>query len=459
MSDSWVPPKGKRSVAPGSSLTRALLARKSGRLPGKGPRHIREFYSFRCEYRVTSRFSMAKDVTDNFKPPSVDSEERGKVTVEGNNVTVERPSTQSSEAHKWIGQEAPAKEWDCVLIYDEANDSYTLEKLESVLTLKHQPRTTINEPPPSASSNKHSVTYNWSNEERGSNAGGHDDDAEGDDYFEEILPDALKQEEEEEEEEGEEGEVLPLPPRPATKAPIKPIPTPKPTYVHEKLPPKPIAHPPAPIPAIKPTPAQPPPPTSASLLKAPPKPVPLPRGKKSKREPEPAPPTSASNHLSDADEEDLQFGKPAKRARQSPPRSRGLALPSASTAAFIPPAPAPGPTTPVEPIDVAEESEEDEEWDEVAAVGKAVDIQDDFDVFGDATGAADGGEEIGMDELERELNMHMDEEEEEEDFLAAVVEEAPPARGAPLSLSQLSELAAATYVSDDYSSSEESDED
>ncbi|KAG6853589.1 hypothetical protein C0991_002995 [Blastosporella zonata] len=451
MSDSWVPPKGKRAVAAGPSLTRALHARQGG--AGRS-RHIRDFYSFRY----------------NFKPPSVDADERGKVIVQASNVTVERPSTQSSESHRWIGKEAPAKEWDCVLIYDEASDqSFTLEKLESVLTLKHQPRTSASEAlAPAASPTKHAVTHSSRQDTNSVHPDEDADaDADGDDYFEEILPDSLK----EEEEEGEEGEVIPLPlppppppvatkparvkatpvQAPVAKAPIKPIPAPAPTPVPTKVPAKPP--PPAPIP-IKATPA--PPPVSPPIPKTRPKPVPLPRGKKHKRE-EPPVPAPTSHHLSDADEEDLQFGRPAKRARPSPPPSRGgggLALPSASTAAFIPPAPAPAP--PVQPIEVGSESEEDEEWDEVAAVGKTVEIEDDFDIFGDAVEAGD--EDNGMDELERELNMHMDEDEEDEDFLAAVVEEAPPSRGAPMSLKELA--ASATYGSDEeYSSSDESDED
>ena len=42
------------------------------------------------------------------------------------------------------GEEKPAKEWDCVLIYDEATQTFTLEKLDSLVNLnfdgKAQPR-------------------------------------------------------------------------------------------------------------------------------------------------------------------------------------------------------------------------------------------------------------------------------------------------------------------------------
>ena len=42
------------------------------------------------------------------------------------------------------GDEKPAKEWDCVLIYDEEKQTFTLEKLDSLVNLnfdgKAQPR-------------------------------------------------------------------------------------------------------------------------------------------------------------------------------------------------------------------------------------------------------------------------------------------------------------------------------
>ncbi len=43
------------------------------------------------------------------------------------------------------GEEKPAKEWECVLIYDEATQTFTLEKLDSLVNLnfdgKALPRT------------------------------------------------------------------------------------------------------------------------------------------------------------------------------------------------------------------------------------------------------------------------------------------------------------------------------
>ena len=188
-----------------------------------------------------------------------------------------------------------------------------------------------------------------------------------------------------------------------------------------------------------------------------PKTAPPQRGKKSKREPEPSAP---SQHVvSDADEE-LEFGKPAKRARQSPP-SEGLALPGSSSSVYVPPPPLPPSTAPLS------ESEE-EEWDEVAAVDKnnADNMEDNFDIFGEAAAAPTnaGPQDIEMDAFERELNLQM--EESDEDFLADAVEPEgegeEPSGGMPISLTQLAAGAngGAGYASEDeYSSSDDSDDD
>ncbi|KAG6829695.1 hypothetical protein H0H92_003813 [Tricholoma furcatifolium] len=487
MSDASVLPAGRRNVHLGASFTRAITARRSGSTaPAKKPLHPREFYSVRCKRFHPLCLDLGLGKADNFRPPSVDEGGRGRVIVDSSNVTIERPSTQSSESHRWLGTEKPAKEWDCILIYDEANESYTLEKLESVVTLTHQPRLTINEAPAKQTSTPVEIADELERElletvvdpaRKGKAAVTKADDVDVEDYFDEIVPDDRREEEEE-----EEGEVVQTPPRsapiklarakpaspplpPPTRSPVKPAPAPTKAAARPKLPAKPSPAPAPIVPVAKPTPAPappPPPPTSASTAPAPkprPKPVPVPRAKKQKREPEPVP--SSYHHLSDADEEVLDFGKPTKRARLSPPRSQGLALPSASTAAFMPPALA-LPTAPPAPVEVGSESEE--EWDQVATVGeeaKTVDTDDDYDIFGDAAGAGDDTMDIGMDELERELNLHMDEEDgedEEEDFLASVVEEAPPSRGAPVSLKELAN--GAPYASDDdYSSSDDSDDD
>lgn len=51
-STSWMPPQGKYQVTVGTSLRRALKARKEGGTPpATNPKRIpdKDFYSFRCE--------------------------------------------------------------------------------------------------------------------------------------------------------------------------------------------------------------------------------------------------------------------------------------------------------------------------------------------------------------------------------------------------------------------------
>ncbi|RDB19562.1 hypothetical protein Hypma_013385 [Hypsizygus marmoreus] len=447
MSNSWMPPAGRRNVDVGSSLSRALKARK-GDAPPQRARHVRDFYSFRY----------------NFKPSSIDPGERGKISIkkgkEHSTVEVERPGIQPGDAFMFTGQETQAKEWDCVLIYDDVSDTYTLEKLDSYVTLKYDRKASAEHtdspaaPTPPVQPSKPD-TKDDQEPERSADA---DVDADGDfdADFEEIIPTSIARREEEEE---DEDPVITVPPTPKEPKPARDV----------KVLSQPLAPPPAPAvaPAPKPAPAQKLIPTlpvprprqsAASTTKS--KPVPLPRAKKHKRDPEPV---ALSNYLSDADEEDLEFGKPAKRARPSPP-SNDLALPSVSASVYTPPPPVVRqPSPPPPPAAVLSESEE--EWDEVAAVGnvKGTETEDDFDIFGDAAGAeaeGEGGEDIDVNELEREINLQMDED-SDEDFLAAVVEEAPtslPARGGPISLKELA--GGAAYASEDeYSSSDESDDD
>ncbi|KAG5734525.1 hypothetical protein E4T56_gene4344 [Termitomyces sp. T112] len=220
--------------------------------------------------------------------------------------------------------------------------------------------------------------------------------------------------------------------KPSTKL-SKPIPTPIST--------------PAPAPPKASKPLQPPPPSSAPLAtltravrptlvpppssapavpasKPQPNPVPLLR-KKHKRERDPAPPasgsTSASHHFFDTEEEDLQFENPTKRARSS--QGPGLALPGASAATF-PVSATVLSVAAAETMEVGSESDDDV-WDEVAVVGKTVETEDKFDISGGAARTTDDAEDINMDKLEREINMHMDEagddDDEDDDFLAAVV--------------------------------------
>ncbi|KAG5635110.1 hypothetical protein H0H81_012430 [Sphagnurus paluster] len=555
MSD-WMPPKGRRSVTVGHSLTRALNARKlKGAAPAPKALHLKDFHSFRCAL-----------------PPSVDPGERGKIVVKKisdsmTNVIVERPSTQG-EPHQWTGSETPAKEYDCVLIYDEVSDTYTLEKLDSQMTLTHQHRPiplestpTPTPAPPASSSSTSSVssrrqtqTFKYEDElerelvaaveaepDEDADAIGEDDDE--DDDFDEIIAKVVSEPTPVKKGKGKMRvkeeiptvEITPPAPAPAPKqkpppkpkqkppravktlprppVPVPPSPTPAPAPTASRvavpaptpshvavpaptptvqkpprpttssLPPRPAGLPPRPITTPVPVPAPAPPAAPPARMPAAPGPrakVPLPR-KKPKREPDP-PIDPAQLYVQRdfvvapiAETEVLEFGRPAKRARASPPpvapMMSGLALPSASSGGFSLPAAPVVVSAFAEPDDPGHEtgSESEEEWDEVDPVAAAnMNPEDDFDIFGDALGDgdadadADAREDIDLNDLERELNLQMDdEEEEEEDFLVGVVEEAPVSRGPPMSFSDLAVAGVGLGVDsdDEFSSSEDDSED
>ncbi|KZS98057.1 hypothetical protein SISNIDRAFT_547066 [Sistotremastrum niveocremeum HHB9708] len=129
----WLPSAGGRHpVDLGPSLVRALKAR-SGAPPPKQPKNKfpnNDFYSFRY----------------TFKPDSVDESKQGSIEAKssskeaGTSFRLERPSTQSDESHAFSGTVQPAKDWECVLIYDEENGTFTLEKLDSSVTWNYEGR-------------------------------------------------------------------------------------------------------------------------------------------------------------------------------------------------------------------------------------------------------------------------------------------------------------------------------
>ncbi|KAK7051335.1 hypothetical protein VNI00_004835 [Paramarasmius palmivorus] len=137
----WTPAPGRHKVNIGSSLGRALKARKSGPPPQKRSNlPDRDFYSLRY----------------NFKPSSIDSSKPGSIQVKRNkdvtnsSIIVEHPISQANEVHVYKGREEPAKEWACVLIFDEETGGYTLEKIDSFVALEHVERraASVSEPTP-----------------------------------------------------------------------------------------------------------------------------------------------------------------------------------------------------------------------------------------------------------------------------------------------------------------------
>ncbi|KAF8966497.1 hypothetical protein BDZ97DRAFT_687369 [Flammula alnicola] len=243
-----------------------------------------------------------------------------------------------------------------------------------------------------------------------------------------------------------------------------------------------------------PTKAQPPPPavtaSAAAPAPAPPKAKPAqPKTKKAK----PAAPPSTSY----PDEEVIEFGKPAKRARPSPPQQPppaptpaapvSLSLPGGSTPSFAPPpapvsskpsastsrnVPAPAPPLAVAPSSPqmvqSDSSDDEEDWEQVPTATPVISQpQPDYelaleeDIFGDgfADADAEGGEEIDVNAFEQELNEQMGES--DDDFLAAAVSPEPEQQQTrqPISLNRLASGADAADSEDDYTSSEDSDED
>lgn len=99
----WMPATGLHTVSLGSSLSRALKARKGGVPPKRSNLPDRDFYSFRCESSSSRHSQIAEFLyTDNFKPESIDPDRPGSVEVrrgkDSTSVTLERPSTQVSYA-------------------------------------------------------------------------------------------------------------------------------------------------------------------------------------------------------------------------------------------------------------------------------------------------------------------------------------------------------------------------
>jgi hypothetical protein len=261
-----------------------------------------------------------------------------------------------------------------------------------------------------------------------------DADGEPDDELEEILPlsqNARKEEEEEEEE--EEGIVV-------APAPAPPRPPPKTKSGRSS----------------KPNPARRE--SNAATKSKPPNKT---KGKAKREAP-----------VSDFEEEDLEFGQPARKTKRArphpaPPPSEGLSLPGSSStfhpsaapyssslplsnkaSAYVPP--------PSHPIVTASDSEED--WEPVPAHN----ILDPFAKNDD--GDLEEGEEIDVSEFEAEMNEELG---DSDDFLAAAVSPEPesaqastPLTGRPMSLNQFARGGGdASQDDDDDSTSEESDDD
>ncbi|KAL4075662.1 RNA polymerase II transcription elongation factor-domain-containing protein [Scleroderma yunnanense] len=341
----WMPTGGRHRVSIGTSLARALRARKGATQPKRTNLPDRNFYSFRY----------------NFKPESIDPDRPGSVEVkrgkESTTVTLERPSTQPGENHLFKGLDQPVKEYDCVLIYDEELGTFTLEKIDGFTKFSYDRKvqgqgTNVSRksssPKASASKTKDTVDLDKELEEL---LGTDDADGEPDDEFEEVITTIVRREEEEEEDDPPETSMKPPSPVRAPEPPPKPKMARLPPKKQESLP--------------KP--------------KVVPKEVPKP-----KKEPE------TRRMVDSVMVEELDPGvlpaRPTKRQKSA--SSIGLALPGASSSIDLPSS-HPPPSAP-EPDD-----SDSDEWESVP-----VNADPEVDLENDA-------EEIDLDEFGREMEAEL----------------------------------------------------
>ncbi|TFY67597.1 hypothetical protein EVG20_g3879 [Dentipellis fragilis] len=443
---SWMPAPTRHKVAVGSSLGKALKARKGAPAPKRSNLPERDFYSFRY----------------NFRPESIDATRPGTIEVtkgkESTTVHVERPTFDNNYSHSFDGEEKPGKEWECVLIYDEEMGTFTLEKLDSSINFTYRQRVTTKARPSASaspmqtpsSSQMPTPTQRTAADELEAQILEGLEDAEGepdDGYLPSVPALPMKVEEEEGEIEAPIAAKVPVAKAPRPKA----IPASKPKAVEK---PKPIEKPQT-VKKLKPDEKP-----AAAIL--PPRPRPTPKAK---------PKTStAKRPPPHADVEEIEFSRPPppKRARPTPPpppappkpQSFSLALPTSAG-----PDPLAHQTTYAPETTALQPDSDDEDWDEVAAPAISVatiSMQVDppqLSIHEDDDG--DEPEDIGIDEeditafeadLERELELSA---EEEAASSPGMIEE-PPTRGGPISLNQFAGGVAEDY--DDFTSSDESDD-
>ncbi|KAI5122189.1 hypothetical protein M0805_007086 [Coniferiporia weirii] len=422
---SWTPPQGRHQVNVGKSMTRFLKQRK-GIPQTKQNKAMPSSSYYHFKYK--------------FMPESVDTTKPGIVELsngtDATNVRVERASLQSNEVHVFRGKEEPAKEVECVLIYDEESGMFTLEKLDSSLALNHEGRSQPKarapsasplptpSPAPSALKIDDDLTAELFRELESTLV---DDDAEGE--VEEPTPSAG-------------------PSRPQASSNRRPEPTRPPPIDNTNGKPKPkLRAPPLGTAPIKAKPAVPSPPVYAQL---PPKPItnpPIPSVSSNPGTKSLGKNKAPGVRTIDVEEEVMEFGRPArptKRARMSPPStappmsgptslslpgtssantfslpsSDGLALPTSGGGVALAP-PLPGPSA----VPEDDDDDDEDEWDEVAGVGISNSVPrstgaslEEVSTFGDGFADAEAEEiNIDVDQFAAEMDMELLDGLEEED--------------------------------------------
>jgi len=442
----------------------------------------------------------------------VDASKPGIVEVrqgkESTMVQVERPSAQSEDVHIFRGTEEPSKEIECVLIYDEETNTFTLEKLDSSLILKHDGKGPSkaripsasphpNTPSPAASTSK--IDPEEEVERELLNAlGGTDTRSKKPkpkpplpsidvDEFEEILEQAI------------------IPSKP-TLTPPAAKPKKAPTTTKSKGKSKAPAAPPPPLaqgttstplpltltPTTAPTKRKPllkgsAAASTSSTPPPPPKVVPLPGKATPASTPKvalPKPKLAPEPFVATVEVEELEFGSQTRTRSVAPASASsptgGLALPfSGGSAAFMP-GPPPASRSAAAPVVVVDDDDDDDEWDVVVSadpvvappVSAAAEIPLDASSFGavEPTGdidqfAADLDQQLlegleGLEEDDGDGDGDGDGDDDmfgDEAYAQATASVAP--KGKPMSLNQFAaDIGLEDQDEDDYSSSDESDE-
>ncbi|BFZ55018.1 hypothetical protein PYCC9005_002056 [Savitreella phatthalungensis] len=152
--------KGVHAVRVGESM----LASRSANKPSAGSNNLRKGTSNASTSTPSSSHSNLNSTSSsllhgikyNFQPGTLDLTKPGLLKSSSSGTSGEETLTltlhgQSGEQHVYRGTRQPMKDVDCVLVYDEATQSYTLERLGTMARLDHQRSKAAKEvPAPSA---------------------------------------------------------------------------------------------------------------------------------------------------------------------------------------------------------------------------------------------------------------------------------------------------------------------
>ncbi|KAF9057342.1 hypothetical protein BJ165DRAFT_1520732 [Panaeolus papilionaceus] len=141
---SWYPPAQRVQAKVGKALNKAIKARKLKGEPAPAPptnKRIPDFHyhSFLFKHKPIS--------IDHTRPATL---EVRKSPDNGVFAKAEFPSVNPGDAYAMVGEETPAKEVDCLLIYDEVTNTWTLEKLDSFIRFQRVTKVAATSPRPAS---------------------------------------------------------------------------------------------------------------------------------------------------------------------------------------------------------------------------------------------------------------------------------------------------------------------